>query len=135
MSLSPGYPHCLSNTALRYPRAMDDQLSHLPPLLRAAARRLPRRARKAGGEGGTPSPGNNYVADAPKKPAGARPGNRNAVTHGGHTVESRGRRAAIRALIRSVRTVSDSVNAMLDAGLDPRNHAALLAHLAERGNG
>jgi hypothetical protein len=103
MSLSGRYPHCLSNTAPRYLGAMDDRLSHLPPVLRAAARRLPRGARKDGGEGSTPAPRNNYVADAPKKPAGARPGNRNALKHGRFTAENRARHAALAALIEDLR--------------------------------
>jgi len=127
------YPHSLSTSAACYGRAMDDALSHLPEMLRIAAKRRPRRARKV--EGGTHSPQNNYIAEAPKNPIGAMPGNRNAVTHGLGTVDNRARRAALRALARRTEIMADDVNAMIELGLNPSDRAALLAILAEPRNG
>lgn len=44
--------------------------------------------RTQGGEGGMVGAGNNYLAETPKNPVGARPGNRNALKHGRHTAAS-----------------------------------------------
>ena len=105
---------------------MDDGLSHLPEKLRTAMKRRPRRAHRLppsprgrgqnsvadgilgegespAGEGETLSPQNNYLAEAPKNPIGARPGNRNALKHGRFTAEARARRAALTARIRDMR--------------------------------
>ena len=79
--------------------------AHLPPLLRAALRRRPRRAPKKG-KGGEKS-GNNYLAEAPKKRAGARPGNTNALRHGLYARESRARRAALNALVAEAMRLAD----------------------------
>jgi hypothetical protein len=83
---------------------MDDGLSHLPDVLRIAMKRRPRRARKADGEGAEARlPQNNYLAEAPKNPIGARPGNRNALKQGGFTAEARARRAGLTVRIRDLR--------------------------------
>ncbi len=130
------YPHSPSPTRACYSRAMVDPYAHLPEMLRTAARRLPRRARKMGGKGGTPAfPQNNFIAEAPKNPIGARPGNRNAVTHGHHTVDSRARRAAIKSLCECATALSDAVAALQQMGMNASDHGALLALLADDHDG
>jgi hypothetical protein len=71
--------------------------------------------RPAEGEGrGAQEVQNNYLAETPKNRAGARPGNRNAVTHGGYTAESRARHAALRAAIRDLKLRAEILLAMVD---------------------
>ncbi|MEJ0025276.1 MAG: hypothetical protein WDN01_04525 [Rhizomicrobium sp.] len=76
----------------------------LPPALAAARLRMPRYRRKSR------DLENNYIAENPvnhgkkrKNHAGARPGNRNAVTHGAYTAEQRAFRAHVHRLIRDAR--------------------------------
>jgi hypothetical protein len=68
-----------------------------------------------GGRGGTAEVENNYVAETPKNPIGARPGNRNAVTHGGYTVDSKARHAALREAVRRLCDRADALIAVVDA--------------------
>ena len=69
------------------------------PVIRAAlargARARPANAAGERGEGGKKSP-HNYLAEAVKKPCGARPGNRNAARR---SLDSAVRRAIVRALL------------------------------------
>jgi uncharacterized protein YjcR len=67
------------------------------------------------GEGGENSQ-NNSAAATGKKRRGAPLGNRNAVTHGLHTVESRERAKAINALVRDADTLIAQSSAALAWG-------------------
>ncbi len=104
-----GYPGSIAPQAGAYPPpfrrcytgAMTTPPAHLPPILRAAlAKKIRGRALTPGREGGAPAGENNFVAETPKNPAGARPGNRNALKHGRYTREKRARMAEVRARIR-----------------------------------
>jgi hypothetical protein len=108
-----GKLHSLSTARAFYTGAMDT--NEAMPVIR---RRKPRGrpiTRAPGGEGGMAEGGNNYVAETPKNPIGASPGNRNAVTHGGYTVDSKARHAALRAAVRSLCDRADSLIAVVDA--------------------
>ena len=73
------------------------------PVIRAAlargARARPANAAGERGEGGKKSP-HNDLAEAAKKPCGARPGNRNAARR---SLESAARHARVRALLAETR--------------------------------
>jgi len=81
------------------------------PIIIAATARKPRR-RKTGGQG-APAARNNYLAQAPKKPAGARPGNRNAWKHGGYSTQTRATRAEIALRVDTLLRTIDAALAML----------------------
>jgi hypothetical protein len=86
------YPH---RTALLYNPAMDT--TEPAPVIRR--RKVRGRPIVSGGGGRGMAKGqNNYLAEAPKNPVGARPGNRNAVTHGCFTAEFVALRKTIRVL-------------------------------------
>ena len=100
------------------------------PILIAAAARTPRRnpraLRKASGGEGAKSRPDNYLAQAPKRKAGAPLGNRNAARGG---AEKRERHARLAALIREVCAIADAALAAAGQGALER---AVLAALLER---
>jgi hypothetical protein len=62
-----------------------------------------------GGEG-EPQGGNNYLAETPKSPAGARPGNRHALTHGHYRAD----RIALRRKVSDLKRRAAALIAMVD---------------------
>jgi len=81
----------------------------LTPVIRAAlARKTRARPAAAAGEGGRGSKKSqhNYLAEAVKKPCGARPGNRNAARR---PLDSAVRRACVRALLADTNALLKSL--------------------------
>lgn len=104
----PPYPSVFQPVYTASMKRRRTYASDLPPLLLAAMARTPR-ARPGKGEGMQKSQ-NNYIAEAsPKARPGAKKGNRNAVTHGLHTVETRARHAAVKAMVGHANALADAV--------------------------
>lgn len=103
------------------------------PILIAAAARTPRRNPRPihpatpGGRGKKAA--DNYLAQAPKKTAGAPLGNTNALRGG---IERRDRHARLDALVHDLCASADAVIAACDHAAHQR---ALLAALLERHDG
>jgi len=125
--MGTGYPPCLSTSAPWHPGGMTT------PILTAAAarktRRNPRPIHRAGVGGRGKNIPDNYLAQAPKKQAGAPLGNTNAVRGG---IETRDRHARLNALVRQLCASADAVMAACDQAARERS---LLAAMLERRDG
>ena len=96
--------------------------------------------RRQSPEKGTPSRSswNNYVAlpgpdSGNAKGAGAQKGNRNARKNGRYTGALRRRHREVRALCDRSREMANLISVMVDAGVNPNAHDALIAAVARRG--
>ena len=101
----PSYPRAFR---LCYAGGMNANDVILTPVIRAALARGARaRPGSAGerGEGGKKSP-HTYLAEAAKKPCGARPGNRNAARR---PLDSAVRRTCVRALLADTKALLKSL--------------------------
>ncbi len=88
-------------------------------------RRYPRAIPDAQGGGESKTRPHNYIAEAPKKRAGAALGNRHAATGAAERVD---RLRRMEALVQQTSTLAHAVNAAVYVGqLEQRRLAALLA--------
>ena len=102
----PPYQH---GFALCYDGGMNRNDTILTPVIRAALARGARARPAAGGGGrGSKKSPHNYLAEAVKKPCGARPGNRNAARR---SLDSAVRRAIVRALLADTNALLKSLEA------------------------
>jgi hypothetical protein len=103
------YPPSLSTRRARYTAAMTTSDVLPTPFIAAARARKQRGRALMRGEGGAPAPENNYIAETPKKRAGAEPGNQNARKHGWYSAASLARRAQLMARVRQFQRLVDAV--------------------------
>jgi hypothetical protein len=101
--------HVARRAGARYTARMTTHDFIATPVIAAARARKLRGRALMGGEGGAPTPENNYIAETPKKRAGARPGNRNARKHGDYSALSIARRKEVRTIVRQFRQLVDDV--------------------------
>jgi hypothetical protein len=101
------YPHANS---LRYNARMET-----PPVILAARNRAPRRRPRAitGGEGGARQRRNNFIAEGPKKQAGAPLGNHNAARRDPESLDSQAPLAHLEALVQQLKARADAAMAVI----------------------
>jgi hypothetical protein len=100
------------------------------PVLAAAQARLPRRRPIGKGGGGIENPASNYVAEAPRRRAGAPPGNRNGWKHGWRSAPVRARDAVIAKFLKDTRKLCREIDDMVRARKDRATlEAHILAHI------
>jgi hypothetical protein len=75
-------------------------------------RKLRGRPIAPGGEGGgvKGKSRNNYLAETPKNPVGAKPGNRNALRHGLYAAALQGRLRSLKARIAAALALVDAIS-------------------------
>jgi hypothetical protein len=115
--------HVARRSRARYTAPMET------PVLTAALARKPRRYPRAipcaQGRGESKTRPHNYIAEAPKKRAGAALGNRHAATGAAERVD---RHRRMEALVQQTCTLADAVNAAVYIGqLEHRRLVQLLA--------
>jgi hypothetical protein len=130
VSLPRTYPHCLSNSAARYPARMTDLI--LTPVLAAALASRPRQVVHKGEGGGKLSP-HNFVAKGAKPRVGAPRGNRNAAVRDPAVLERRARHAAAQAVIDETLALADAAIAVAEQDLLARKRLPMLV-LTEAGS-